>query len=100
MDDISVRRWLRENGYEDVAEMIDAVIAEWQAAGNKTRRNWWLVLAGGRNGKPRRIMGRVFPVLKVAQVRQGIPVTSNAISRTVDEKAPRIKPTNRWPKPK
>ena len=68
------RQWLRENGYEDIAGLIDAFIAEWKAAGKRTRRNWWEMLAGGSQGKPRTINGKNLPVLKAAQLRQGLPV--------------------------
>jgi hypothetical protein len=37
-DDLA-RRWLRENGYAEVAVMIDEVMDEWKASGKKTRRN-------------------------------------------------------------
>lgn len=49
---MNARKWLRENGYEDIADLIDLVIAEFKASGSKERRNWWAVLAGGVNGKP------------------------------------------------
>ena len=42
----TARDWLREHGYEDVAELIDRVMAEIEASGSKQRRNWWDVLAG------------------------------------------------------
>lgn len=78
---LSARQWLRENGYYETALMIDEIEDEWQRAGKKTRRNWWDVLAGDRKGAPRTIEGRLFPVLKAAQIRQGVPIT-------VDDPAP------------
>jgi hypothetical protein len=93
------RRWLRENGYEDIADLIDRFIAEWKAAGKHTRRNWWEILAGDRHGNPRTIEGKLFPVLRAAQLRQGLPVTPNAIWRPEEKSpppAPRI--TGRWSK--
>lgn len=92
------RVWLRENGYADVADLIDETMAVWGATGKQTRRNWWWVLAGSKDGRPRVIGGRVFPVLKAARARQGLPVTSNAISRNDSEKAPPVRPNGRWPK--
>ena len=80
------RVWLRENGYGDVADEIDAIMDEWKSAGNRTRRNWWDILAGGVGGKPRTVAGRTFPVLRVAQVRQGVTVTKNAIQRKRGER--------------
>lgn len=88
--DVKARDWLRENGYEDIADTIDQIHKEWEKEGKKTRRNWWEVLAGGIDGKPRKIAGRKFPVLAVAQKRQGLPVTKNAIRRSRTEKAPKI----------
>ena len=94
---ITVREWLKKNNYNDVAEMIDEIMQEWQRKGKKTRRNWWDILSGGKYGKPRTIYGKTFPVLRAAQIRQGVTVTKNAICRNEDEKPPKIKKTNRWP---
>lgn len=90
------RDWLRQNGYEDVVEQIDQVLAELAARGSKERRNWWDVLAGGKDGKPNLVAGREFPVLRVAQIRQGKPVTPNAISRNKNEQPPDVVRTGRW----
>jgi hypothetical protein len=84
------------NGYDDIADMIDEIISEFAESGNRTRRNWWDILAGGKEGKPRSQSGRIFPVLKAAQVRQGLPVTPNAIERNPNEVAPPIIETGRW----
>src|SRR5713101_1528392 len=92
------RLWLRENGYADIASLIESFIAKWKGAGKKTRRNWWEILAGGSSGRPRTVDGLPFPVLKAAQIRQGVPVTANAISRPEEKSLPpgqRV--TNRWP---
>ncbi len=78
---MTAQHWLRENGYEDVGRLIDEVMAEFKAHGSKQRRNWWDVLAGDVNGKPLVVSGRAFPVLQVAQRRQGKPLIPNAISR-------------------
>jgi len=64
------RKWLRENGYDDVADLIDEVMGEWAASGARTRRDWWVTLAGGVDGKPATVNGREFPVLACAQRRQ------------------------------
>lgn len=95
--DISVRKWLRKNDYNDIADMIDEIISTWKEQGNKTRRNWWEVLAGGKYGKPRIIAGHIFPILKEAQLRQGLPITDNALSRSVAKPCP-VRKSNRWPK--
>lgn len=94
---ITVREWLRKNGYNDIADEIDNIMQEWSEKGKKTRRNWWEILSGGKNGKSRTIYGKTFPVLKAAQIRQGVPVTKNAICRNENENPPKIKKTNRWP---
>lgn len=95
---ITVRNWLLQNNYDDVALLIDTVMNGWIEKGTKTRRNWWDVLAGGKNGKPRTIEGVAFPVLKAAQLRRGIPVTDNALCRNDKEDVPQICASGRWEK--
>lgn len=90
------KQWLVANKYNDVADLIDEVVQEWSEQGKQTRRNWWEVLAGNAQGKPRRVAGREFPVLRAAQLRKGVPVTPNAICRSPKESAPPIKVTGRW----
>jgi hypothetical protein len=94
----TARDWLRQNGYEDIAELIDEVVSELQERGSKERRNWWDVLSGRQDGKPNKVAGREFPVLAVAQTRQGKLVTENAIKRSDDEKPPPARKTGRWPR--
>jgi DNA adenine methylase (dam) len=84
----SVRFWLLENGYEDVAQLIDEVLLDWQENGKATRRNWWEILAGDQDGNPRRINGREFPVLRAARIRQNLPVTKGCICRNKKETVP------------
>jgi hypothetical protein len=74
------REWLRKSGHDNIGELIDGFVSKWKAEGKRTRRNWWEILAGGRLGKPRTTDGHAFPVLKAAQIRQGLPVTANAVS--------------------
>ncbi len=90
------RTWLRENGYRDVADLIDEVMADLEEKGSKQRRNWWDVLAGGPSGHAIAVAGRAFPVLKAAQRRQGRRVTSNAIQRNAREVPPKPRKTGRW----
>ena len=94
--DTKARSWLRTNGYDDIADQIDAILEEWRVAGKKTRRNWWDITAGDKNGNARRVASRQFPVLRAAQLRQGRPVTKNAILRSRREKAPPVLVTGRW----
>jgi DNA adenine methylase len=92
----SARAWLARNGYEDYADLIDEVMSEWKARGSKERRDWWLIMSGGANGKPRVISGRTFPVLAAFQERQGKPVTANAERRNENEVTPKIQKQARW----
>lgn len=97
---INAREWLRANGYDDVAEKIEQIMAEWRDAGNRQRRNWWVVLAGGKDGLPVVVAGRKFPVLAAAQRRQGVKVSKDAVRRKKREtKPPPIRVDGRWPHP-
>jgi len=93
---MTCRDWLCENKYEDVANLIDQAMAKMTARGSKQRRNWWDILSGAKDGKPCIVEGIEFPVLRVAQVRQGNPVTPNAISRSRKELPPDVRSTRRW----
>lgn len=95
---MDARHWLRENDYNDIADMIDEIMSEWQAAGKKTRRNWWDILAGRKNGQPCVREGRTFPILRAAQLRMGRPISENAICRNPEEEIPPVVISNRWPK--
>jgi hypothetical protein len=91
------RVWLRQNVYDDVADMIDAVMQRWEDEGKNTRRNWWDTLSGGADGRPYTVDGKEFPVLAAAQRRQGKPVTGNALQRSTRETPPPVRETGRWP---
>lgn len=93
---MTCREWLRVNGYEDVVELIDQATARMAARGSKQRRNWWDILSGGEDGKSCVREGIEFPVLRVAQVRQGKLVTPNAIARDKGELPPDVRKTGRW----
>ena len=95
----NARDWLRAHEYGDIAEEIDAVTAGWRAAGKSTRRNWWDVLAGKRNGSPRVAGGREWPVLAVARRRQGLPPAKIALRRRRREVPPIVRTTGRWAAP-
>ncbi len=88
-------QWLRANSYDDIADDIDKVVVRWKRQGKRTRRNWWDVLAGDTRGNPRTVAHQEFPVLRAAQVRQGLPVTPNALCRNPREEAPPILVTGR-----
>jgi hypothetical protein len=96
---MTARDWLSQNGYEDVATLIDEVLAELKAKGSKERRNWWDILSGDCHGSARIVAGRKFPVLAIAQKRQGKSVTPNAIRGKKRKAPPEIRKTGRWPSP-
>lgn len=91
------RVWLRNHGYEAVADRIDAIMTGWRLRGVKTRRNWWLVLAGTPLGTPCLIDGMAFPILAAARRRMGLPPTAGAEERTPGEIAPGVRVQGRWP---
>lgn len=95
---MTARNWLAANSYGDVAALIDEANARIEAKGKKSRRNWWDTLAGGANGAPLTREGITFPVLRVAQLRQGKPQTENAICRNEAEVPPPVVSTERWPR--
>ena len=94
---MTVRRWLRANGYSDIADTIDDILAEFKAKDSKERRNWADVLCG-IEGRPVTIADRTFPILASAQVSRGLPVSSNAIQRNEREEFPVARKTGRWSK--
>lgn len=93
---MTCRDWLRGNGYDDVVALIDQAIAKMAARSSRQRRNWWDILSGGEDGRPCVREGIEFPVLRIAQVRQGKPITANAISRNQEELPPDVRTTARW----
>ena len=95
---MTCREWLLLNNYEDVVALIDEAIRAIEAKGKKSRRNWWDTLAGGPGGRLLSREGITFPVLRVAQIRQGRPVTPSAIWRSENEQPPDVVATKRWPR--
>ncbi len=93
---MTCKEWLRTNGYEDVVDLIDQAMKKMAARGSKQRRNWWDALSGDADGNPCIREGIQFPVLRIAQVRQGKPITPNAISRNPKELPPDVRTTGRW----
>lgn len=94
---VTCRQWLVATGYEDIAKLIDHVMSLWAEKGDATRRDWWLILAGHPDGRPRKVNGLHFPVLKAARRRQGFPPdVQGAIERSPHELAPSIKEQARW----
>lgn len=79
--------WLSANGYDDTAKQIQTIVSTWRSAKLKTRRNWWDVLAGDKQGRPREVAGVEFPVIAAIRKRQGLHPVPGAISKP-GEKAP------------
>ena len=92
----SVRNWLRTNGYDDIADKIDTIMTKWENEGKHTRRDWWVVLAGTKSGRPCIIEGIEFPILKTAQIRLGRNPSTNAIQKNAEETYPPIIQSGRW----
>ncbi len=90
-----VRSWLRRRGHGTVVAKIDIAIRKWAREGKKTRRNWWDILAGDKNGNPRRVHGIAFPVIEAARRRQmRLKLSSRAVQirrKVVDGSAPKTK---------
>src|SRR5438132_9883994 len=93
---VTAYNWLLQNNYEEVAAKIERVESKWHAQGKKTRRNWWDVLAGRKDGSPQRIEGIRFPVLRAARLRKGWPVTDGCVCRNSQEVFPTVIPQPRW----
>jgi hypothetical protein len=93
---MTCREWLLQNEYEDVFALTEKAIALIKAKSKKSRRDWWDTLAGGVDGKPSVREGIEFPVLRTAQIRQGKPITANAIWRGDNEQPPDVVATKRW----
>ena len=93
---MTARDWLAKHQYAEVLALIDDIERSWKATGRLTRRNWWIVLAGGKKGKPRTVEGREFPVLVSAQRHERVPVTPNAIQRTAGEVVPHKVFLGKW----
>jgi hypothetical protein len=91
------RKWLRANGYEDIANLIDKLILAWAQKGLRTRRNWWKAQSGGVGGRPFTVCGQEIPVLVSAQRRQKKPVTGTALQRGSRESVPPVRSNGRWP---
>lgn len=94
------RIWLRNNGYDDVAELIDRVMVDWRSRGVRTRRNWWNVLAGTKHGRSISVSGVSFPMLRAARIRAGYDPTPLDVCRNESELAPDIRIQMRWQKQK
>jgi hypothetical protein len=91
----AARKFFAEH-YPLVATLVDELLQDFASRGVTTRRNWWVPLAGGAGGRTMSVSGREFPVLEVAQLRQGVPITANAIRRKPGEPDPPGFLPGRW----
>jgi len=100
MKGLTARGWLRANGYDDVADMIEEIMEEWRQGGNRQRRDWWAVLAGRKDGTGCVVANRRFPVIANVQRRQGVKVSKDSVKRKRREtKPPPIRVGGRWSHP-
>jgi len=66
------RVWLRANGYSETADQIDGVMNDWRARGVETRKNWWDVLAGTKEGVPCVVAGIEFSGTRLGPSPKGL----------------------------
>jgi putative colanic acid biosynthesis acetyltransferase WcaF len=71
---------LRANGFSDVADAIDRIMAGRRGSGTRTRRDWWGALAGTLKGKPTRAYG-LSPNVAEVGARSELPPAEGAIER-------------------
>ena len=96
----TIKEWLAQNGYGDILKRINAVERGWDQKRTGTRRNWWDVLAGNKDGSPKTIEGKKFPVLCSARKRKDWPMTQDCISHNPTEEGLPVIPQGRWGGPK
>jgi hypothetical protein len=96
---ITALKWLHDNGHDEILVQIKAVIAAKKASKKKTRRNWWDVLAGTLDGRPREDSGILFPILAAARRRKGWPVVPGELQKDGESPPPAIVDSARWRRP-
>jgi hypothetical protein len=92
---VSAIEWLRENRYDQLAARIEEKEAAWKAAGKATRRDWWQVLAGDKQGKERTAGGEQWPIIAAAREREGLPPVKGALRKRKETPVP-PKSVGRW----
>jgi hypothetical protein len=93
---MNARVWLSQNDYPDIARKVDRALNRMGKKDSGTRRSWWEILAGTKAGKPRKVEGVVFPVLRAARLREGWDVTPNCLCRNENEIFPPKLEQKRW----
>ncbi|MBX7134226.1 MAG: hypothetical protein K1X67_16255 [Fimbriimonadaceae bacterium] len=84
----ALETWLRESGYNKVADDIATIVAGWKSSKLKTRRNWWEILAGDSKGNPREVAGIKFPVIASIRKRQELPIAPGALALSTEKPLP------------
>jgi len=94
----NAREWLRENGYSDVADILDSYLAYNKARGSGERRNYWDLLAGGKNGENLKRHMFTFPILESVRAarKPSYKPSPNAIRRNETEVIPSPVIQPRW----
>jgi hypothetical protein len=95
---IDARTWLKQNGYTDVAEIIESFISYNKARGSGERRNYWDLLAGRMDGECFEKHGFKFPILASVRAsrKPSYKPTAKAIQRNKIEKVPIPVKQARW----
>jgi hypothetical protein len=95
---VTARAWLRQNGYNDVADILDAYLEHLKAIGSGERRNYWELLAGNENGERATRHKFVFPILESVRKarRPHYKPSKFAIKRNKHEKVPAPVVQERW----
>lgn len=75
------KQWLRDNGWNTMAVLIETLERRWADEGKLTRRNWWAMLAGKPDKTPYVVDGHTLPIIAYARKRQygnTVALTRNA----------------------
>lgn len=88
--------WCRQSNYSDIADFVERLRTQWAAEGNGTRRNWWDLFAGTKDGKQRIVRGIEIPILQAARKRKSWPIVEGALCRNPEEQIPGISLQTRW----
>jgi hypothetical protein len=97
---VNAREWLKENGYSDIADMINAYIAHIKSLGSGERRNYWDLLVGRKDGECCMNHGFKFPILESVRKarRPNWKPSIHAIKRNNSEVIPAPVIQKRWNK--
>lgn len=94
--EITFVNWCRQSNYPELALFVEGLMKQWAAEGNGTRRNWWDLFAGTRDGKQRKVRGIEIPILQAARKRKSWPIVQGALCKNPEEQIPGISLQTRW----